>query len=265
MGRAVHERTVTFETGTASHAGLVRTQNEDGYLAQPDSGVWAVADGMGGHEAGKFASATVIKSLVSIGTPVSPSDLLARFEDRVLVANQYLKEVARERGHSVIGATVAALLIFDGYYACVWLGDSRIYLVRSGRIAQVSRDHTEVQELVEKGVLSREEARAWPGRNVITRAVGVHDAAELELAHGVLRHGDCFVICSDGLTNHVADDEILETATTREPQDACDELVALALQRGGTDNVTVIVVRCHVASEGGTTALRLQGAGGAAG
>jgi protein phosphatase len=251
---------MTFATGVASHPGLVRQQNEDGYLALPESGVWAVADGMGGHVAGKFASSTVIKSLVSIGTPVSASDLLARFEDRVLLANNYLKEVARERGHSVIGATVAALLAFDSYYACVWLGDSRVYLVRGGRISQLSRDHTEVQELVEKGVLSREEARAFPGRNVVTRAIGVFDAAELELDHGVLQDGDCFVVCSDGLTTHVEDEEIRGIAMGRDAQDACDELVALALKRGGTDNVTVVVVQCRALHGSGTTALKLQGA-----
>jgi protein phosphatase len=245
-----------FETGAASHVGLVRKRNEDSYLAQPEIGVWAVADGMGGHEAGHFASNTVIHSLGSIGAAASAPDLLARFEDRVNRANSRLHALARERGGTIMGATVAALLAFDGYYACVWSGDARIYLVRGGAITQLSRDHTEAQELVDKGILSREEARNWPGNNVVTRAIGVRDDAELEIDHGMLETGDRFVVCSDGLTGHVEDREILETVQYLLPQDACDRLIALALERGGVDNVTVIVVR-YLA--GGTQLGNLRG------
>jgi protein phosphatase len=239
--------TLSFETGVASHQGLVRSRNEDRYLVQPSTGVFAVADGMGGHEAGQFASATVVEFLLSIGVPASAPDLLARFEDRVSQANARLKQAARERGGAIIGATVAALLTFERYYACVWSGDSRIYLVRGGGLAQVSRDHTEAQELVERGALTPDEARKWPGGRTLTRAIGVHDDAELEIEHGILEIDDSFVICSDGLTAHVEDREILASASRRAPQQACDELVALALRRGGTDNVTVIVVRCGTA------------------
>jgi protein phosphatase len=146
-----------------------------------------------------------------------------------------------------MGATVAALLAHDNFYACIWSGDSRVYLVRAGNITQLSRDHTEAQELVERGVLSREEARNWPGNNVVTRAIGVYDDVELELEHGVLQQGDRFVICSDGLTAHVEDREIMDRVLSLVPQAACDELVGLTLERGGTDNVTVVVVGCQPA------------------
>jgi protein phosphatase len=237
-----------FETGVASHVGLVRQRNEDGYLIQPESGLWAVADGMGGHEGGSIASSTVISSLQSIGFPASAPDLLARFEDRVLRANRRLKRTSEEHG-GVMGATVAALLAHDGYFACIWSGDSRVYLVRSGRITQLSRDHTEAQELVEQGVLSREEARSWPGSNVVTRAIGVFDDVELELEHGILQAGDRFVICSDGLTAHVEDREIMERVASLVPQQACDALVALTLARGATDNVTIVIVDCRAADD----------------
>lgn len=238
---------LTFETGVASHVGLVRQRNEDGYLIQPETGIWAVADGMGGHEGGYFASATVIRSLRSIGFPASAPDLLARFEDRVFRANSCLKETAERRGGGVMGATIAALLAHDNFYACIWSGDSRVYLVRADAIVQLSRDHTEAQELVEQGVLSREEARNWPGSNVVTRAIGVHEDVEMELEHGVLRPGDRFVICSDGLTVHVEDAEIMERVASLVPQQACDALVGLALERGGTDNITIVVVGCRAA------------------
>jgi protein phosphatase len=236
---------LTFETGIASHAGLVRQRNEDDYLVQPRTGLWAVADGMGGHDSGHLASATVIQALQSVGFPASAPDLLARFEDRVRRANLRLKEAAEARGRGVMGATVAALLTHGDFYACIWSGDSRVYLVRDGEIAQITRDHTEAQELVERGVLSREEARRWPGSNVVTRAIGVYDDVELDLEHGVMQPDDRFVICSDGLTAHVEDREILERVSTLMPQQACDALVGLTLERGATDNVTVLVVRCR--------------------
>jgi protein phosphatase len=143
----------------------------------------------------------------------------------------------------VVGATVAVLLAFDGYYACVWSGDSRIYVVRAGSITQLSHDHTQVQELVAGGVITPEEARHWPDRNVVTRAVGVYDQLELEVTSGPIEPGDSFIICSDGLTNHVADDEILRCVSANLSQQACDRLIALTLERGAADNVTVIVVR----------------------
>jgi protein phosphatase len=230
-----------YDTGAATHVGNVRQRNEDSYLARPEAGIWAVADGMGGHESGDLASQTVIAALQSIEMPKSAADLLSRCEDGVATANGRLKEISRERGGSVIGATLAVLLAFDGYYACVWSGDSRIYVVRSGEILQLSRDHTEVQELLVNGVITAEEAKTWSGSNVITRAIGVYDEPELEITSGPLQAGDSFVICSDGLTRHVEDTEIRDRVTTKLPQQACDELIALALERGGLDNVTIVV------------------------
>ena len=234
---------VTYDTGAATHVGKVRQRNEDSYLARPEAGIWAVADGMGGHESGDLASQTVIASLQSIAAPHSAADLLSSCEDGVATANGRLREISRARGGVVIGATLAVLLAFDGYYACVWSGDSRIYVVRDGEIEQLSRDHTEVQELLVNGVITEEEAKTWAGSNVITRAIGVFDEPELEITSGPLHPGDIFIICSDGLNRHVEDYEIRDLASTKTPQQACDDLIALTLERGGSDNVTIVVAR----------------------
>jgi serine/threonine protein phosphatase PrpC len=231
-----------FETGSATHVGHVRERNEDSYLTRPETGIWAVADGMGGHADGDVASQTVIHALASIERPTSASALLALVEDNVSQANLQLRELSKKRG-SIIGATVAVLLIFDGYYACVWSGDSRIYMVREGQIVQLSRDHTEVQDLLAEGSITAEEAKNWGGRNGVTRAIGVYDEPELEMTSGPSNPGDSFVICSDGLTNHVKDDEILRCVSANLSQQACDALIALTLERGALDNVTVIVAR----------------------
>ena len=138
-----------------SHAGRVRELNEDRYLVKSESGVFAVADGMGGHEAGDLASSSIVEHLKSIGVPSSAPDLRARFEDRVMIANREIREISSSRNGAVIGSTLAALLAFESQYACMWVGDSRIYRLRGGALSQLSRDHTEVQQLLDDGVLSQ--------------------------------------------------------------------------------------------------------------
>jgi protein phosphatase len=232
-----------FKSGAATHVGKVRQHNEDSFLVLAKSGVWAVADGMGGHTAGDVASHTVVEELRRIAEPSSASELLASFEEGVVSANNRLKELSASRGSVTIGTTVAALLIYREFFACVWAGDSRIYRARESRIEQLSVDHTEVQQLVESGAITAEQARSWPSRNVITRAIGADDSPELEMLHGTLEPGDAFILCSDGLTNHVSDQEILTAVLRNSPQAACDDLIDLTLDRGATDNVTVVVVR----------------------
>jgi protein phosphatase len=230
------------ETGAATHVGKVRQRNEDSYLVRPEAGIWAVADGMGGHEAGDLASQTVIDALASIETQNSADELLSLCKSRIFDANSQLMTISHERG-IIIGTTVTILLTFDGYFACVWSGDSRMYVVRDGGISQISRDHTELEDLLADGVITPEEAQSWTGKNVITRAIGVTEFPELEVATGTIQPGDVFIICTDGLTSHVHDDEILESTRTSAPEQACDRLVRLTLERGAGDNVTVVVVR----------------------
>jgi protein phosphatase len=233
----------TFDTGASTHVGKVRHRNEDRFLSKPDAGLWAVADGMGGHEDGEFASQTIVEALGTIEVPASAADLLARCEVQIVEANARLRDESRARGGVVLGATIAVLLIHENHYACVWSGDSRIYMVRDHAITQLSRDHTEVQQLLAEGTITPEEAKTWPKSNVITRAIGVFDAPELELNSGPLLPGDSFVICSDGLTQHIKDEEILGYVMTGGSQQACEALIGLTLERGASDNVTVVVVR----------------------
>jgi protein phosphatase len=232
-----------FETGAVSHVGRIRSANEDNLVVRPEFGIWAVADGMGGHENGALASATVAAAIESIGQTRSAPDLLARLESGVLQANAELRRHIAEGNGAPMGSTLAVLLVHERHFACVWCGDSRIYLIRAGQILQISRDHTEVQDLVERGVMTAAEARLSPRRHVITRAIGVHDVPELDLDSGEIEDGDVFVLCSDGLTEHVAEPEILEAVEEAGAQQACNALLALTLQRGARDNVTVIIMR----------------------
>jgi serine/threonine protein phosphatase PrpC len=238
----MHDAHAMFETGCATHVGQVRQRNEDSHLARPDAGIWAVADGMGGHADGDVASQTLIGALAAIGRTASADALLDCIEESVARVNVRLRALGEARG-AIVGTTVAVLLVRDGYYACLWSGDSRIYLIRDGTIVQLSRDHTEVQDLLAAGRITDEEARRWSGRNGVTRAIGVYDEPELEMTSGPLCPGDAFVVCSDGLTNHVDEGEILGHVSAALPQPACDALIALTLARGARDNVTVVIAR----------------------
>lgn len=232
-----------FDTSGATHVGRVRDHNEDSFCLRPESGLWVVADGMGGHAAGEVASAAITEVLGAIGPQDSAANLLKACDEGLADANTRIRAYAAQRGHGVIGATVAVLLAYGEHFACVWSGDSRVYLVRQNTILQVTRDHTEAEDLLAQGVLTEAEARVWPRRNVITRAIGVFEAPMLDHRHGDLEPGDIFVLCSDGLTGHVEPGEILAAVSRRRAEIAVGELIGMTLDRGAQDNVTVVVIR----------------------
>ena len=231
-----------FDVGSATHVGKVRERNEDSLLLRTDTGLWAVADGMGGHVAGDLASRILVEWLDAIEQPEAAVDLLRQCETQILRANQEIIGLSRAHIGATIGTTAAVLLVRERHYACLWAGDSRVYAISHGAIRQLSRDHTEVEELIAGGALSRKDAEHWPS-NAITRAVGVAENLELEVVTGSAEPGDIFVICSDGLTRHLSDHEILEHAAGCHARAACEGMLALALERGGVDNVSVVVVR----------------------
>lgn len=242
-GRMI-ETAFLFETGAGSDTGVVRDHNEDAFLDLSDAGVWLVADGMGGHEAGEYASAAIRDAVASVGRAVSAPDLQARFMDRLARAHAEIQAQSRRLSGATVGATVVALLAFDRHFVCIWSGDSRIYLLRQGQFHQVTMDHTEVNELLRNGAITPEQALTWPRRNVITRAIGVHAHPMTDEVPGALMHGDTFLLCSDGLTEHIEDAEMFDALSRMAPQEACNHLIALTLSRGARDNVTVMVVRC---------------------
>ncbi len=238
-------RDFAFQTASVTNVGLARELNEDNVLARPGIGLWAIADGMGGYGGGDVASGAVVAALKTLTPSESASQLLAEFEEKIVRVNGDLRQMARARAGSILGTTLAALMIHGRNFACVWCGDSRVYLRRNGILSQVSRDHSEVQELVDRGLLRKEEAMTWPGRNVVTRALGATDQPELEIVDGPAYVGDRFLLCSDGLTVHVADDEIAALLNAAHPQRAVDDLLRLTLERGASDNVSIIVVDCE--------------------
>ncbi|ARE41194.1 Protein serine/threonine phosphatase PrpC, regulation of stationary phase [Rhodovulum sp. P5] len=234
----------TFQTGQATDVGKRRKINEDSLLARPERGLWVVADGMGGHSAGDFASQTVVAALDRVDGADTGAALLAQVSDSIAAANRRIHQEARDLQTDTIGATVVVLMAHGSEFTCLWSGDSRVYQLRGGKLTQTTRDHTEVQMLLDAGAISPEQAANWPRRNVITHAIGVDETPEFDVVTGTLEADDTFILCSDGLTEHLSDYEIAIYADTLPPQDACDAMVALTLDRGAKDNVTVVVMRC---------------------
>jgi serine/threonine protein phosphatase PrpC len=239
---------MAFETCTRTDVGCVRKLNEDSLLGLPESGLWLVADGMGGHTAGDFASQTIVAEMETVGLPSGAMDLRARFMHRLTRANTRIQAQAVKMGRGTIGATVAALLIQQDHFACIWSGDSRVYRMRGKKLTRVTRDHTEVQALLDAGSITPEQAETWPRKNVITRAIGVTELPECDMVEGTLADGDVFLLCSDGLTEYFEDPELAEVLYEGADfplEGMCAHLVGTALARGGKDNVSVVMVRCQ--------------------
>ena len=242
-------RSLRWISASATNVGKVRKVNEDSLLEAPQIGLWAVADGVGGASAGDWASAFAVQALGLVSKPTTMSGFLAEVYDQIGAANSALRRRAEAEGHQAIATTIVTLLFCEERFACVWAGDSRLYLLRNGRLSQISRDHSEVQELVDSGILSANEARHHPRGNIVTRAVGAFEQLELEMTQDLLFVNDIFLLCSDGLTKMMEDEEVAAVLT--EPIDrAVEDLIRIVLQRGAPDNVTVVAVRVLPADAG---------------
>ncbi len=223
-----------------THAGRRRRDNEDAYFESPDAGVWLVADGMGGHARGDLASRMVVDALQGVTAAPRLDGLVRDVRARLADANGRVWRHSVDLG-ATMGTTVAAFLVAGGEWSCLWAGDSRIYRLTRGRFEQLTHDHNLLQELVDRGRDARTLDRALANR--VTRALGARDALELDEVRGRLADGDAFLVCSDGLTKELADDELAPVLEFLDCEEAAEELMRLSLARGARDNVTLAVIR----------------------
>ena len=234
-----------FECTSRTHVGLRRKINEDSVFADCERGLWAVADGMGGHEAGEMASAMVTDALRCLPASADLDQTAANAVEALGQVNRELIELARfgrdQRG--TIGTTVVGLAIADGSYRCFWMGDSRAYRLRDGEIVRISHDHSLVQNLVDAGMLAAEDADTHENANLITRAVGVDERAEVEMVSGDARSGDQFLLASDGLTRVVRDHELAAELERGSLAETADRMIEMVLARGAPDNVSLIITK----------------------
>lgn len=232
-----------YRSASYSHVGMVRQINEDAFLELAQNGLWAIADGMGGHAAGDYVASLIVDSLRS--TPVN--DGLALYSSALREAlnrvNAAVREETRHRGLSLMGSTVVVLAVQGNQGVCLWAGDSRLYRLRKGQLQRMSHDHSYVQELQDSGLLSEAEARVHPRANIVTRAVGVEDSLDLAATDLDILSGDTWLLCSDGLNKTAEDEEIRDVLGHADPMQVVRSLVHLGLTRGAPDNITAIVVK----------------------
>lgn len=233
-----------FHTTSVTHEGLVRQANEDSFLSREQAGVWAVADGMGGFKNGRWASTAVVTALQNAPLEGRLEADLQAVADAITQANGQIWSEAEQAG-ARMGSTVVALVIGGARFGCIWAGDSRAYLLRDGELVRLSRDHTHAEAMVERGLITPQEARTHPMGHVLSRAVGVEPSLELEAVVDDVRPRDIFLLCSDGLTHLVTDEEIAERLTSVGLERACARLLELVMARGASDNVTMVGVACE--------------------
>lgn len=229
------------ETGAKSHEGRVRERNEDSFVARERNGLWAVADGMGGAANGDWASAKLIEALEEIRFPLDFDLACAAIAEAIHKANNEIYDRSVKRGRQM-GSTIVTLFVQDQRFVVFWVGDSRCYLLRDGSLHRVSRDHSQVQEMIDRGLIDAKDAEGHPMGHVLARAVGVGENLELDAVQGGIEPGDVFLLCSDGLHGYVPEADIARLLGRGAPEDSAEQLVALTLERGAPDNVTVIAV-----------------------
>jgi PPM family protein phosphatase len=234
--------------GSRSDQGRVRSSNEDSYVANAKAKIFVVADGMGGHAAGEIASRLAAAAVEEVvigyaGSGLSPEEILRMAVEE---ANRRVYHGQHDKSDLAgMGSTLTSLSFCDDEYYTAHVGDSRAYLLRDGVLSQLTRDHSLVWHLFESGILQKRELSNHPQKNLITRSIGPHPEVEVEIGHGEVHAGDIYLLCSDGLTDMLCDEAIHEILSGRErtPQQMSESLVKTANERGGPDNITVVVVR----------------------
>lgn len=233
--------------------GRVRENNEDKFeyfLPEDDATlasrglVFLVCDGMGGHAAGQIASELTAKTFIDVYLNHPATEPTVAMTGGVIAANRYVLDVARavpsRRG---MGTTLSGLVLLQDRAYTIQVGDSRVYRLRDGELTMLTQDHTYIEEAIRSGALTLEEAEQHPYRHVLTRAVGTEDNLIPDVNEHDLRAGDLYLVCSDGLLNHVSDDRIAESMANGAPSEIAWKLVGQALLGGGSDNTTVVLVR----------------------
>jgi serine/threonine-protein phosphatase Stp1 len=235
-----------WRSAARTDTGKVRARNEDAFLDLSEQGLWVVADGMGGHHNGALASRLIVESLADLPAEGDLQQRLTAVRQCLHRLNRRLGQeltVTAERPDPVIGSTVVALLAAGDQMACVWAGDSRCYLWRGGRLYQLSRDHSLVQQLIDQQQLSPREAARHPAAHALTRAIGANEELALDILELHSLPGDTFLLCSDGLYQSLSPDELGAALNLPSPQLALERLFQQALDGPARDNLSAVVIR----------------------
>ncbi len=233
-----------FNSYGVTHVGNVRKLNEDAFLERPEIGLWAVADGMGGHDSGDMASNMIVSDLKRIHQGLKLNRIIDDIEDKLINVNRKLIEKSSQSiKKSTIGSTVVSMVVYENYCVYLWVGDSRLYRLQNKNLKQLTRDHSQVQIYIDNGIIDEKEAELHPHRNMITRAIGAMDELYVDMDIQIISPNDRYLLCSDGLNRHLKDSEIEEIMNKGDSSEkTCNTLIDMVLDRGAEDNVTAIIV-----------------------
>lgn len=225
---------------TATHPGMKRAHNEDALLSRPDLGLWAVADGAGGHSCGDVAARMVVAALDAIPPDLTAGEMLAQVRLRLAGAHHMLRQESARIQQRMVASTVVVLIVREDHFACLWAGDSRAYLLRQGKLGPLTVDHSLVQDLLDRGAIDPAVAEQHPQSHVITRAIGADGAdPELDKTIGTVLAGDRFLLCSDGLCKTLAIGELTQWLRA---EASAEQIVSAALALDVSDNVSGITI-----------------------
>ncbi|WP_196137616.1 PP2C family serine/threonine-protein phosphatase [Aliikangiella sp. G2MR2-5] len=244
MSDATIRRKVKWDSAAKTDVGVKRSVNEDAILSRSDLGLWAVADGMGGHEVGDIASNMIIEALNQLQAQPDLQQMVDAVEDILLKTNQEILDYSEQNlDNSTIGSTIVSLVIKGRVGVALWVGDSRLYRLREGKLQRITRDHSRVEELIEQGVILPEEAKSHSESNVITRAIGVDDELCIEVCVFDTLLKDVYLLCSDGLHNTVDEQELAQIMSSNNLQTKVSQMIQRSIENGAPDNVSAIVVK----------------------
>jgi protein phosphatase len=234
---------ITWQSAAQSDVGRVRKNNQDALLNAPERALWAVADGMGGYSSGEWASKTIIAALDACPLSGSMKQREQQLRQTLQEVNTSIKKTAEE-SQQRSGSTLVLLHIYQRQALYLWVGDSRIYRFRQGVLTQVTHDHSLTERLIAQGKISRQEAEGHPGAHVITRAVGIEEQVLVDSCYETVLPGDAWLLCSDGLTREVTENQLIEIFRTAASLEiAANRMLEQALKNGGRDNITLCLVQ----------------------
>ena len=229
-----------------THTGHVRTRNEDSILLLPEESLWIVADGMGGHQAGDFASHTITQNLGLFKQQASIDDSILLLEENVINSNTIIRRKSEKLGKTTtIGSTLVCVHIWRNYAFTFWAGDSRLYRFRDDNFERLTEDHSYVEELVKMGKINARDAESHPAANVVLKAVGIDDILRMDFDCFELHEDDIYIICSDGLYKDMDEEDIKPViqANTGDMDSLAQALLVSSLNAGGTDNTSIITLK----------------------
>lgn len=226
-----------------THRGYKRKHNEDSILTHEDGQLFVVADGMGGHAAGDLASQSITAELSRLTLATEQQSAIEQIEAALISVNNKIHSgILFDNDKALAGSTVVVAYIEEDWCSCLWVGDSRLYIFRNNRLYQITRDHSLVQEMLDQGQLTQDEARTHPKANVITRAVGVDKNIQIDINQFAIQSGDKLLLCSDGLYNEITSEVIIASLKEDKADHIANKLLGEVLLRDASDNISIIVI-----------------------